>query len=70
MKVENMKHSLWLILFFAIVSASSSVARACSCVIEEVPESLKQANAVFIGEVTDIAEPKTWVGIINRGYYL
>ena len=54
-----MKHSLQFILFFAIVSASSSIARACFCIIDEVPESFKRANAVFIGEVTDIAEPKT-----------
>jgi len=31
---------------------------ACFCVRPEVPEALKQAKAVFLGEVTDIVEPK------------
>lgn len=41
------------------MSASATAAQACWCFAGDVPESFKRANAVFLGEVTDITEPKT-----------
>lgn len=54
-----MKHLVRLIVFLAISSVSAAQARACFCIIDDVPASFKRANAVFMGEVTNIAEPKT-----------
>jgi len=56
---ENMKHLLQLTIFVVVVAASASVARACFCIIDDVPESFERANAVFLGEVTDVTDPQT-----------
>src|SRR6266849_5357295 len=50
-----------LLTFLALACGIMFVPRAygCSCLTPEVPEALKQAKAVFLGEVIDIVEPKT-----------
>src|SRR5436853_3403955 len=37
----------------------SQFSHACSCLIPDVPEAVKQSSAVFVGEVVDIVAPKT-----------
>jgi len=54
-----MKRLLLTIFALGCLGASASPTYACSWVTPEVPEAFKQANAVFLGEVVDIVEPKT-----------
>ena len=54
-----MKHFLLIALVLGCVLGCTSRAYACWCVRPEVPDALKRANAVFVGEVLDIVEPKT-----------
>src|SRR5260370_12391360 len=54
-----MKHFLLIALVLGCVLGGTSRAYACWCVRPEVPDALKRANAVFLGEVLDIVEPKT-----------
>ena len=41
---------------FALWAPSAS---ACTCIMPEVKDALKQADAVFVGKVKEIIEPKT-----------
>jgi hypothetical protein len=54
-----MKQLVFTILVLGCLSACASRTYACFCVTPEVPEALKHANAVFLGEVIEIVEPKT-----------
>ncbi len=53
-----MKRLLLTCLGLTCLILCSSPAYACFCIRQEVPEALKQAKAVFLGEVTEIVEPK------------
>ena len=53
-----MRRFLFVMFAVGCFSFSSERAYACFCVTPEVPEAFKQANAVFLGEVVDIVEPK------------
>ena len=53
-----MKRIVLMILAFGCLVVSPPRAHACFCVTPEVPDALKRAKAVFLGEVIDIIEPK------------
>jgi hypothetical protein len=42
----------WFVLYAPTVSA-------CTCIVPDVKDALKQADAVFVGRVKEIIEPKT-----------
>jgi hypothetical protein len=52
-----MKHLLRTMLLFSL-GIPAPTNSACFCVIPEVPEAFAQADAVFVGEVIEIVEPK------------
>ena len=54
-----MKQILLSILAVACFVLCAPPAYGCSCVMPEVPDALKTAKAVFLGEVVEIVEPKT-----------
>ena len=54
-----MKRLLLTNLALGCLMVIPSHANACFCIIPEVPDALKRAKAVFLGEVVDIIEPKT-----------
>jgi hypothetical protein len=53
-----MKQLLLISLALGCLMLCPLRANACSCVTPEVPQAFKQANAVFLGEVVEIIEPK------------
>jgi hypothetical protein len=48
-----------VLFIVAVLTFAQRQASACFCVIPEVPEAMKSAEAVFRGSVTDIIEPRT-----------
>lgn len=42
-----------------LFSLSAGKGNACSCIKPEVPQALREATAVFVGEVIEIIEPHT-----------
>ena len=53
-----MKNLLRTILLFSLLGIPGPTNAACFCIIPEVPEAFAQADAVFVGEVIEIVEPK------------
>ena len=53
------KQLLLTLLALGCVSVFTSRAYGCFCITPEVPEALKTARTVFLGEVVDIIEPTT-----------
>src|ERR1700730_8102058 len=54
-----MRRLISVTLFVASITLSATHAQGCYCAVGNVPKAFKQARAVFLGEVTDIAKPKT-----------
>lgn len=48
-----------LILVFSAVALSATGVQACFCIRQGVPDAFESAKAVFVGEVTEIIEPKS-----------
>lgn len=54
-----MKRVLLLVLLLSCLALSAPAVHACFCVTEDVPEAFASAKAVFLGEVTEIIEPRS-----------
>ena len=54
--MKNLLAGIALVCLFALWAPS---ANACTCIIPEVKDALKHADAVFVGKVKEIIEPKT-----------
>jgi len=54
-----MRQLLLTTLALGCLMVIPSRANACFCITPDVPDALKQAKTVFLGEVIDIVEPKT-----------
>ena len=54
-----MKRIVLTIFALACFAASAPVSHACFCIYDDVPGAFERATAVFLGEATDIVEPKT-----------
>jgi hypothetical protein len=54
-----MKHLILTTVVMGIFALFAPDSHACSCVIPEVPQAFNEAHAVFVGEVVEIAKPKT-----------
>lgn len=54
-----MKPVLLLVLLLSCLALSAPAARACFCVTQDVPEAFDSARAVFLGEVTELIEPRS-----------
>jgi hypothetical protein len=57
--VNVMKRLPIALLAVGCIAFYSQPTQACYCVVPEFSESFKLARAVFLGEATDIVEPKT-----------
>src|SRR5947209_12033996 len=55
-----MKKIVLVTFFFGTLLLSAPTNHACSCAVPEIDQSFKRANAVFIGEVTEIIAPKSY----------
>lgn len=42
-----------------VVTVSAPTSKACYCSVPSVPKAVSRAGAVFVGEVTEIIEPRT-----------
>lgn len=54
-----MKHIIAAAFIVGIFALSPSSTYACFCVVPDVLEAFEEASAVFVGTVTEIAEPRT-----------
>jgi hypothetical protein len=54
-----MKQVVLLVLLLLCLAFSAPAALACFCVTPELPDAYASANAVFLGEVTEIIEPRS-----------
>lgn len=54
-----MKQVVLLVLLLLCLAFSAPAAHACFCVTPELPDAFASANAVFLGEVTEIIEPRS-----------
>ena len=54
-----MKSTLLTASLLAMLAVFAPKSYACFCVRDEVPQAYDEAQAVFIGEVTEIAPPRT-----------
>lgn len=54
--MKNWLAGIALAVLFALWAPSAG---ACTCIIPEVKDALKHADAVFVGKVKEIIEPKT-----------
>lgn len=55
----EMKHFIPAVFIVGIFALSATDGYACSCSMPEVPQAFDDARAVFVGEVIDIAKPRT-----------
>jgi len=53
-----MKQAMLILVFLGVALFATEV-QACFCIREEVPKAFESAKAVFLGEVTEIIEPKS-----------
>jgi hypothetical protein len=53
------KHLVLVFCIACLFSLCAPTSHACSCVTPEVPQALREARAVFVGEVIEIVEPHT-----------
>ena len=54
-----MKHTFLAAALVGIFALSAPYAYACFCLTPEVRQAFSDASAVFVGEVSEIAEPRT-----------
>lgn len=54
--MKNLLAGIALAVLFALWAPGAG---ACTCIVPEVDDALKQADAVFVGKVKEIIEPKT-----------
>jgi hypothetical protein len=54
-----MKQVLLLVLLLSLLALSPPAAHACFCATPDAPEAFDSAKAVFLGDVTEIIEPKS-----------
>jgi hypothetical protein len=57
--MKAMKHIVLTIFALACFAVAAPSSYACFCIFEDVPDSFERATAVFLGEVTEIIEPKS-----------
>jgi hypothetical protein len=55
--MRNKAVGFLIVGMFGVFAPSTS--NACFCIMPEVPQAVKQANAVFVGEVSGITDPLT-----------
>jgi hypothetical protein len=48
-----------LVLLIGVFVLSAGKGYACSCIKPEAPEALRQAQAVFVGQVIDVTDPRS-----------